>query len=119
MMVGLVIDKNTRQFTQVDFSFVDGKARNQDYTCIVGETLFIDVMPLENCALADLSFCAGKVITLTFDNADAVQAYRAKVIRKKLLEAEQKPKAIISNTPSATYLENIETKKVLRVNLGA
>lgn len=117
MTVGLVIDKNTSPFTQVDFSFVDGKARNQDCTCIVGETLFIDVMPPENCALADLSFCAGKVVTMTFDTADAVQAYRAKVIRKKLLEAEQKPKAIISNTPKATYLENIETKKALRVNI--
>lgn len=104
-------------YSQVDITFVNTKERKNDCTNLTSQTLWIDLMPSDNCALADFSFCEGKTVTLTFDNADPIQYHRAKTIRQKLKELTNRPPVLIFNLPNSTIREDLTTGKVLRIPL--
>ena len=105
-------------YSQVDFTFVDARERKNDFTNLTGQTLWVDLMPSDNCALADYSFCENKTVTLTFDNKNPIQYHRAVTIRRKLKELTHKPTALIFNLPDSIVREDLATGKVLRVPLG-
>jgi hypothetical protein len=74
-------------------------------------------MPRDNCALADLGYCSGRDVTITFDNRDALQSYRARVLWTRLKALEYPPTLIVANTPTDTFMLFTETKRTAKAHI--
>ena len=99
----------------VDFTIVT--ETREDFTAIIGNTLFVDVMPGDSCMLADISYCEGREVTITFDNADAAQSFRARALWNRLKALEYPPTIITANTPKETFMYFTAQKRLVRARV--
>jgi hypothetical protein len=101
-----------RPIHAVDFTFVS--TDREDCTAIIGNTAFIDIMPDDNCMLANIDYCAGRSVSITFDDRIASQKFRARALWQRLTAMEYKPTIITANTPTDTYMLFVEANRLAK-----
>jgi hypothetical protein len=115
-MIEQNIELAGRPIHAVDFTIVGGE-RTKDFSALIGNTLFVDVMPTENCTVANLDYCAGREVTITFDNRDPAQSYRARVLWTRLKALDYPPVLIVANTPTDTFMLFVETNRTAKAHI--
>jgi hypothetical protein len=104
-----------RPIHAVDFTLV--AEEREDFTAIIGNTAFIDVMPRDNCSLANIDYCAGREVSISFDDRDPLQKLRARILWTRLKALTYPPTLIIANTPTDTYMLFVESKRIAKAHI--
>lgn len=100
-----------RPIHAVDFTIVSGY--REDCTAIIGNTAFIDVMPGDNCMLANIDYCAGREVSISFDNRIASQNFRARALWARLKALEYPPTIITASTPTDTFMLFVDANRLV------